>query len=434
MEKIIKDKIDKKTAKVAVIGMGYVGLPLAVEFAKANFKVTGIDVDKKRITSIAKGISYILDIDSREVKQLVNDKFLKATDDFKALKDQDAVIICVPTPLRKTKEPDISYIISASENIAKYMKKGQLIILESTTYPGTTEEVLQPMFEKKGFKLDRDFFLAFSPERVDPANNKFNTSDITKVVGGVTKKSTELAALLYGKVIKSVMKVSSSRVAEMAKLLENTFRSVNIGLVNELAVMSEKLGIDFWEVIEAAKTKPFGFMPFYPGPGIGGHCIPLDPIYLAWKAKRYGFDAKFIELADHVNSHMPEYVVERLTKILSEKGKYLSDSKIMILGVAYKKNVIDSRESPAFEVLKILLKHGAEVYYSDPYVKALAINGDTLKSSPLTAANLKNKDCALILTDHDLFDYEFIAKNSKLVFDTRNATKNVLDKKRIIKL
>ncbi len=434
MDKVIKEKIDSKTAKVAIIGMGYVGLPLAVEFARAGFSVTGIDVDKKRVSSINKGESYILDIESDEIKLLIKKKSFLATEDFKVLKNHDAVIVCVPTPLRKTKEPDISYIISAAENISKYMKKGQLIILESTTYPGTTEEVLQPMFEKAGFKLDKDFYLAFSPERVDPSNKSFSTKDITKVVGGVTKKSTELAALLYGKIIKSVKPVSSSKVAEMAKLLENTFRSVNIGLVNELAIMSEKLGIDFWEVIEAAKTKPFGFMAFYPGPGIGGHCIPLDPIYLSWKAKHYGFNARFIELADMVNSHMPEYVVDRIIKILAKNGKVICSSKILIVGVAYKKNVSDFRESPAFEVVKILLKEGAKVQYSDPYVPNFPINSHSLKSVKLTSEVLKDSDCVVVLTDHDNIDYDFIAKHSNVIFDTRNATKNVKDKKRIIKL
>ncbi|MEI8175569.1 MAG: nucleotide sugar dehydrogenase [Candidatus Omnitrophota bacterium] len=425
MDKVLKEKIKQKKAKIGVIGLGYVGLPLGVEFAKKGFEVTGIDLDRSRVDAINAKKSYILDVPAEEVRAIVNAGLFTATDDYACVRKLDAIIICVPTPLRKTREPDISYIISAAERIARHGKKGQLIILESTTYPGTTDEVVLPILEKSGLKLDRDVFLAFSPERVDPGNVKFKTRDITKIVGGVTAKSSELAKLLYGQIIKDVRAVSSAKAAEMVKLLENTFRSVNIGLVNEIAVMSNKLGINVWEVIEAAKTKPFGFMPFYPGPGLGGHCIPIDPLYLSWKARIHGFEARFIELADVVNSAMPEYVVKRAGEILNRVKKPISGSRILLVGMSYKKDVNDTRESPAIEVVRLLEKEGAKVAYFDPYVPSIKIDGMAYKSAPWASKTFKDQDCVIVVTDHSSVDYEEILKNAKVVFDTRNVYKDI---------
>lgn len=429
MDSTLKNKIISKKAKIGVIGLGYVGLPLAVEFAKKGFEVHGIDVDSNRVGLINKKRSYILDVTNEDIRATIDAGLLFATTDYKIIKKLDAVIICVPTPLRKTKEPDISYIINAAEQIAKNWKKGQLIVLESTTYPGTTDEVVLPILQKTGFKLDADFFLAFSPERVDPANIKFKTRDIPKVVGGVTKKSTELTRLLYNQVIKNVMAVSSSRAAEMVKLLENTFRSVNIGLVNEIALMCNKLDINVWEVIEAAKTKPFGFMPFYPGPGLGGHCIPIDPLYLSWKARAHGFEARFIELADMVNAYMPEHVVRRVSEVLNGFKKPLRDSRLLIVGMAYKKDVSDVRESPAIEIIRLLKRAGADVSYFDPYAPQIQIDGQNLKSVEWQPREFKNMDCVVIITDHSSVDYEEILKNSKVIFDTRNVYRNSNSKK-----
>ncbi len=428
-----KEKLLNKKARIGIIGLGYVGLPLAVEFAKANFSVTGVDTDKERILRINKGLSYILDVSSEEVKALVSKKILKAQSDTEILKEMDVIIICVPTPLRKTREPDISYIISATDEIAKNLTKGKLIVLESTTYPGTTEEVILPKLDSQDFKAGRDFFLAFSPERVDPGNKIYKTKDIPKVVGGVTKNCTELARLLYSQIINEVIAVSSTRVAEMVKLLENTYRIVNIGLVNEIALMCNKLGIDVWEVINAAKTKPFGFMPFYPGPGIGGHCIGIDPIYLSWKARMHGFEARFIELASQINSYMPNFVVERIASGLNENSKSLKGSQILILGVTYKKDVSDTRESPALEIITLLQKKGAEVSYHDPFVPRLQVNGMSLESVKLTKKDLSLKDCTVIITDHSELDYKFVLDNSKLIVDTRNVLKEFKDKK-IVKI
>jgi UDP-N-acetyl-D-glucosamine dehydrogenase len=418
-------KIRDKKAKIAVIGLGYVGLPLAIEFAKKGFSAIGVDVDARKVRAINSGRSYILDIKEEDMRPLVKKGLLKATDDYSKLKDADAIIICVPTPLRKTKDPDMSFIISASEAIAKNLRKGQVIVLESTTYPGTTEEVILPILEEAGLKAGKDFNLGFSPERIDPGNPTYMTNNIPKVVSGQTKACVDNIKLLYSQIVGKIMPVSSVKVAEMVKLLENTFRAVNIGLVNEIALMCDDLKIDVWEVIEAAKSKPFGFMPFYPGPGLGGHCIPIDPIYLSWKARVHGFEARFIDLASQINSDMPDYVADRTARSLNKFGKAVKGSKILIIGIAYKKDVTDIRESPAFEVFHKLRERGALIAYHDPFVPAVKLNGRTLRSVKITASVLRDKDCVLILTDHSNIDYKFIARNSKFIFDTRNALRNV---------
>ncbi|MDD5258555.1 MAG: nucleotide sugar dehydrogenase [bacterium] len=427
-------KILEKKAKAGIIGLGYVGLPLAVELAKVGFDVTGIDVDQRKTDSINKGISYIQDVPSAEVRELVKAGKLRATTDFSVLKHIDTINICVPTPLRKSKDPDISYILAATTEIAKYLHKGQLIILESTTYPGTTEEVMQPMLEAKGLKAGRDFHLAFSPERVDPGNPQFNTKNITKVVGGYTPKCTALAVALYSQAIDKVLPVSSTRVAETVKLLENTFRSVNIGMVNEMAIICNKLGINVWEVIDAAATKPFGFMPFYPGPGIGGHCIPLDPHYLSWRVRLEGYDAKFIELAGQINRSMPEYVINKLNDALNNKGKSVKNAKILVLGVAYKNDIDDVRESPAIDFIKLLQKKGAKVNYHDPFIPNLGHEGVPMKSVPLTKSIVKSVDAVVVITRHKAIDYKWLVANAKLVIDTRNATKSLGKRNNVVKL
>lgn len=431
---LLKRKIALKKARIGIIGLGYVGLPLAVEFAKKGFMVSGIDVNSKRVQDINKGFSYILDVSTEELKKVVASMNLYATADFSVLKELDAIIICVPTPLRKTREPDISYIISAAKEISKYFGKGKIVVLESTTYPGTTEEIILPMLSKANLKVGRDFFLVFSPERVDPANKNFNTANIPKVVGGVTAECTKIAKLLYGQIVSDVIGVSSTRTAEMVKLLENTFRSVNIGLVNEIALMCDKLGIDVWEVIDAAKSKPFGFMPFYPGPGLGGHCIPIDPLYLSWKARMHGFEARFIELASQINSQMPNYVVDKIADGLNKFKKSINASKILIVGVSYKKDVNDVRESPAFEIIRILMEKGARINFFDPYVDSLNIDGLKLKSVILNRSLLKGQDCAVIVTDHTNVGYEFIVDNASLIIDTRNALKGMAANHKIVKL
>jgi UDP-N-acetyl-D-glucosamine dehydrogenase len=417
------EKIRQRKIRSAVIGLGYVGLPLAVELAEAGVEVVGIDLDKAKVEAINNKKSYIQDVPAQKVKDLVSQGMLSATTAYSALMNVDTINICVPTPLRKTKEPDISYIVKSAEQIAKYLKKGQLIILESTTYPGTTDEVLLPMFEAKGLKIGKDFYLAFSPERVDPGNPKFQTQNIPKVVGGITPACTEAAQALYELCIDTVHAVSSARVAETVKLLENTFRAVNIGLANELALMCDKMNINVWEVIDAAKTKPFGFMAFYPGPGIGGHCIPIDPLYLSWKAKLYGFEARLIELASQINGAMPEHVANKISGALNMHKKSIKGAKILILGMAYKKNVSDYRESPAFEVIHFLKEKGALVSYSDPHVPSVDEPGLKIKSVKLTPALLKSVDCVVVITDHEKFDYAQIVSNAKLIVDTRNAIK-----------
>jgi UDP-N-acetyl-D-glucosamine dehydrogenase len=419
----LKEKIQKKQARIGIIGLGYVGLPLAVEFAKAGFEVTGFDVDVAKTSAINKGHSYIGDVSSEDVAETVKAGKLKATDDMSKLHDMDVIDICVPTPLRKTRDPDLSYVVLAVDAVRARLKAGQLIILESTTYPGTTDEVVQPALEEGGLKAGKDFFLAFSPERVDPGNPTHNTRNIPKVVGGMNEPSTELAAALYGSIINTIVPVSSTHVAEMVKLLENTFRAVNIGLVNEIALMSHRMNIDVWEVIDAASTKPFGFMPFYPGPGLGGHCIPIDPFYLSWKARQSGFECRFIELAGHINGSMPAFVVERVGEALNSKKKAINGSRIHIIGVAYKKDVSDMRESPALDVLELLHKRGAILSYTDPHVPVLEHQDLSLKSVP-EAEGHKGVDCAVICTNHAVFNYAEMPKKFPLVVDTRNALRD----------
>ncbi len=423
----LREKISKKKAGIGILGLGYVGLPLACEFAQAGFKVTGIDIDRERIKRIKMGRHYIEDVGRREVTQLMKRGFLKPTSDFKALKGLDVIIICVPTPLRKTKEPDISYVVSAAKEIAKYLKNNQLVILESTTYPGTTREVILPILKE----TKKKFYLAFSPERIDPGNKEYTLRNTPKIVSGITKECARLAKALYKEVVDEVIIVSSTEIAEMVKLLENTFRSVNIGLVNEMALMCHRLGIDVWEVIEAAKTKPFGFMPFYPGPGLGGHCLPVDPHYLSWKLKTLDFYARFIELAGEINSKMPEFLVERIEDALNKKRKSLKGSRVLILGVAYKKDVSDTRESPALDVIKILQKKGVKVSYHDPHVSKLRLDRKVLRSKE--SPPLEKQDCVVIVTDHTAFNYPEIVKKAKLIIDSRNATKGIKNRK-IVKL
>jgi UDP-N-acetyl-D-glucosamine dehydrogenase len=412
-------RIENKEARLGVIGLGYVGLPLAVEFARAGFRVVGYDVDERKVADLNRGCSYIPDVPSGHVSEVVKKGLFKATTDGRELADVDIIDICVPTPLRKTRDPDLSYVVQAVETTASVLRKGQLVILESTTYPGTTDEVVQPALEARGLEAGVDFYLAFSPERVDPGNPQYNTRNIPKVVGGINEASTKIAATFYSQVIDTVVPVSSTRVAEMVKLLENTFRAVNIAMVNELALMSHRMDINVWEVIEAAKTKPFGFMPFYPGPGLGGHCIPIDPFYLSWKARQSGFEARFIELAGHVNGAMPEYVVERTVDALNSTKKALNGSHVHVFGVAYKRDVNDLRESPALDVMELLARRGARVSYTDPYVPSLQHGVLNLTSIAEDAAN--GCDCAVIITDHKVFDYTRIAESFPLVVDTRNA-------------
>ena len=419
------ERIHATEARIGIIGLGYVGLPLAVEFAHAGFDVTGFDVDESKNTAINAGRSYIPDVPADELADCVRAGRLRATSDMSKLGDMDVIDICVPTPLRKTKDPDLSFIVKAVEAVAKVLRRGQLVILESTTYPGTTDEVVQPMLEAKGFKAGEDFLLAFSPERVDPGNAHYTTKAIPKVVGGHGKASTEVACALYSRVVSSVVPVSSTRVAEMVKLLENTFRAVNIGLVNEIALMSRKMDIDVWEVIDAAKTKPFGFMPFYPGPGLGGHCIPIDPFYLSWKARQSGFECRFIELAGQVNGSMPEYVVMRVDDALNSVKKPINGARVHLFGIAYKRDVNDMRESPALDVLELLNRRGAEISYTDPWVPAFDEGGHSLSSVPFETAVATPFDCVVIATDHTGFDYARIAA-MPLVVDTRNALKGVV--------
>jgi UDP-N-acetyl-D-glucosamine dehydrogenase len=414
------ERIKNKKARVSVIGLGYVGLPLAVEFAKEGFPVVGIDLDQRRVEGVNKKKSYIIDVPDKDLQATVGKGLLEATDRFEVLAKQDIVIICVPTPLRKSREPDMSYIVSASEQIAQYIHKGQLIVLESTTYPGTTDELILSRLEESGLSVGRDFALAFSPERIDPGNKQYTTRTIPKVVGGITPHCTQLATALYGSIIQQTVPVSSTRTAEMVKLLENTFRAVNIGLVNELAQICERLDVNVWEVIDAAKTKPFGFMPFYPGPGIGGHCIPSDPMYLAWKSRVHGKEARFIELATQVNGSMPEYVVQKVARALNLKKKALCGSRILLLGMAYKKDIDDLRDSPAFDVVRLLEQEGALVDYHDPCVATVSFGSLKRESVELTATTLKKYDCAVILTNHTQVDYALILKHAPIVVDTRN--------------
>jgi UDP-N-acetyl-D-glucosamine dehydrogenase len=423
------ERLKSRQARVGVVGLGYVGLPLAVEFARGGLTVIGIDLDARKIAAIARGESYIPDVRSATIAELVADGRLHATTDFAAIETLDTVNICVPTPLRKTKDPDMSFIVAAVESIARHLHPGMLVVLESTTYPGTTEELVQPLLEATGLKVGVDFFLAFSPERVDPGNERFNTRNVPKVIGGTTPTCCQLARELYATAVDTVVEVSSPRVAEMVKLLENTFRAVNIGLVNEIAHMCEKIGIDVWEVIDAAKTKPFGFMPFYPGPGLGGHCIPIDPFYLSWTAKQNGFEPRFIELAGHVNAAMPHLVVSKIVEGLNAHRKSLNGSRVLIAGVAYKRDIDDIRESPALDVMGLLHERGVRLSYSDPFVPNLSgrlwPGGYDLVSQSLGATTLDAVDCVAILTDHRTVDYAALVAHAPLVIDTRNAVKAI---------
>ena len=429
---MLNEKIKSKKAIIGVIGLGYVGFPLVRAFSEAGFRIIGIDNDRKKIELLNKSrlkASYTKGWKPKDKNRIL------FTADPKNLRKADVILICVPTPLDKNKTPDLSYIINAAENISRNLKKEKLIILESTTYPGTTDECVLPILERSELKAKKDFYLAFSPERVDPGNKKFNIRNTPKVVGGIDRKCTELALALYEHVAQKVIPVSSTKVAESVKLLENIFRGVNIALVNELALLCRKLKIDVFEVIKAASTKPFGFMPFYPGPGLGGHCIPIDPFYLSWKGKEFDFYAHFIELAGEVNNKMPYYVADLINEALNNRGKSLKGSKIFILGAAYKKDIDDLRESPALKVIEILKEKNAIVYYNDPYIPEIKLGSGNMRSKKLDALNLRKADCTVIVTDHSSYDYTFIVKNSKSIVDTRNATENVLGgKEKIIRI
>lgn len=438
-EPSIKDallaKLADRTARVGVIGLGYVGLPLAVEFARAGFGVTGIDLDSSKCAQVNAGRSYISDVPSDQVAALVRQGRLRATDDYAALAEMDAVTICVPTPLGKAKDPDISYIIRAAEALGQYVHPGMLVALESTTYPGTTEEVLIPRLVHNGCRVGVDVFLAFSPERVDPGNPHYNTRNTPKVVGGVTPACLEVAQALYGAAVDRVVPVSSPAVAEMTKILENTFRAVNIGLVNELAMICRSLGIDVWEVIRAASTKPFGFMPFYPGPGLGGHCIPIDPLYLTWKMRGMGQQTRFIELADTVNSTMPQYVVNRIAEALNDDAKPVKGSRILVLGVAYKADIDDLRESPAIVIIEELRRRGARVTYNDPHIPTMRLGRDeVLESVQLTKDTLDWADCVVVHTAHKAYDWNWVAQYARLVFDTRSVMWGAQGRARVVTL
>lgn len=418
----LRERIHNGSAKAGIVGLGYVGLPLAVEFLKAGFDVTGIDVQASKVEALNRGESYIQDVPSRTLKPFAASGHFRATTNFSVIAELDTVNICVPTPLRKTKDPDMSFIVSACQEIAKYIKRGTLVILESTTYPGTTDELVLPMLQAGGLKVGEDFCLCFSPERVDPGNPTYQTVNIPKVVGGITPACTETGRLFYSRALDIVVPVSSTSVAEMVKLLENTFRMINIGLVNEMALMCSRMGINVWEVIEAAATKPFGFMPFYPGPGLGGHCIPIDPFYLSWKTKQAGIEARFIELAGYINGQMPHFVVDKIQNALNEQTKPVRGSHVHVLGVAYKRNIDDMRESPALDVILLLQRLGADISYSDPFVPELSLDGISLKSEDPVSASA-SADCVVIITDHSSFNYAAIAEKAKMIVDTRNALK-----------
>jgi len=431
------EKLGRKESVIGIIGLGYVGLPLLIRFGEAGFNLIGFDTDSRKINALLHGDNYIRHIPSERITQFLKDRQLDVTISFERLTEADCVIICVPTPLTEKMEPDLSYVENTCRTIAQHLRPGQLIVLESTTYPGTTEELVLPILQNTGLAVGKDFFLAFSPEREDPGNKEYHTGNIPKIVGGVTPQCLQCATELYASALSSVVPVSSTRVAELTKLLENIYRGVNIALVNELKILALKMGIDIWEVIDAASTKPFGFTPFFPGPGLGGHCIPIDPFYLSWKAREYDFTTRFIQLAGEVNVAMPYYVIETTQNSLNERKKCLNGSKIMVLGVAYKKDIDDDRESPSYEVMKLLLEKGAEVYYNDPHIPRLKPgrkHGFKLESTPLTEETLAGMDAVMILTDHTAYDYEWIVSHSSLVIDTRNAAKGVKsNRERIVK-
>lgn len=434
MMKLI-DKIKSKTAKIGVVGLGYVGLPLAVEKAKVGFTVIGFDIQEKRVQLVNQGVNYIGDLVEHELHALVQEGRMVATTDYSMLEEVDIVIICVPTPLDDYQQPDISYVKASTEEIAKYLHPGMLVVLESTTYPGTTAEVVKPILEQSGLACGEDFHLAYSPERVDPGNKQFKTKNTPKVVGGVTPQCTEIAAVLYENVLEStVHKVSSPQVAEMEKILENTFRTINIALANEMAILCDRMGIDVWEVIDAAKTKPYGFMAFYPGPGLGGHCIPVDPWYLTWKAREYNYHTRLIEVAGEINNSMPEHVVERIGHILNEEARAVKGSNIYLLGVAYKKDINDYRESPAIKIIELLIKRGANVKFSDPKIPSFTYRGINHESVPFSSQELENADLVVITTDHSDFDYKLIGEKSQIIFDTRNAMKGVTVQNKVYRL
>lgn len=419
----LEEKITNRTARVGIIGLGYVGLPLAMEFARAGFSVTGIDIQEFKVAQLNRGQSYVQDVPTDTLQKWVSTGKFRATTDFSEIRGLDTMNIAVPTPLRKTKDPDMSYVVSACQETAKYLTPGKLVILESTTYPGTTDELVLPMLQGGGLKVGEDFFLCFSPERVDPGNPKYQTANIPKVVGGITAECTRLGALFYSQALEKVVPVSSTSVAEMVKLLENTFRMINIGLVNEIALMCDRININVWEVIEAAATKPFGFMPFFPGPGLGGHCIPIDPFYLSWKTKQAGIEARFIELAGYINGQMPHFVVDKIQNALNDHTKPLKGSKVHVMGVAYKRDIDDVRESPALDIIHLLGKRGAKVSFSDPYVPQIHSEGIELKAS--SDGDASSADCVVIVTDHKAFDYPELVKKAKLIVDTRNALKGI---------
>jgi UDP-N-acetyl-D-glucosamine dehydrogenase len=423
-QRALEKRIRNRSAKLGVIGLGYVGLPLAVEMAEKGFRVTGIDIDGGKVEAVNAGFSHIRDVPNESLFSIVVNGALRATQSFTAVESLDTISICVPTPLRKTKDPDLSYIMAAVEAVHNHLRPGKLIVLESTTYPGTTREVVLPILEKSGLKAGRDFFLAYSPERVDPGNKAFATCNVPRVIGGITPRCTELATLLYQQFVERTVPVSSPESAEMVKLLENTFRSVNIALANEMAEMCGRLHINVWEVIEAAKTTPFDFMPFYPGSGFGGHCNPVDPYYFTWKARMNGFEPRLIELAAIINSQMPRFTVSRITEALDKRKKIMNGSRVLALGLAYKSDISDTRESAALEVVRLLMDEGANVSYSDPYVSEVEIGGEILVSANLTPQLLKSMDCVVILTDHSVFDYPMIAAESPLVLDCRNSLRN----------
>ncbi|MAS37333.1 MAG: UDP-N-acetyl-D-glucosamine dehydrogenase [Anaerolineaceae bacterium] len=428
-------KIDRRDAKVGIVGLGYVGLPLAVAFAQEGFEVIGLDISEQKTALLNKGVSYIGDIASDDLKPLVEAGKLRATTDYADLSTVDAISVCVPTPLRKTKDPDMSFVIASLEAIAPIAHEGMLVVLESTTYPGTTEEIVVPKLLQNGFRIGENIFAAFSPERIDPGNMQYQVRNTPKVVGGVTPECTEVAKALYSTIIDTVFPVSSPTAAEMVKLLENTFRAVNIGLVNEMALMCEKLDINVWEVIEAAKTKPFGFMPFYPGPGLGGHCIPIDPLYLSWKLKTLNYTARFIELASEINTSMPHHVVNKVMEGLNDDCKAVNGSRVVILGVAYKRDVDDVRESPALDIIGLLQGKGARIAYYDPFVPSIRLEDDEMMASEsYSDALLDEADAVVIVTNHSSFDWQHVLDHSKLVIDTRNATQNLTGKARVVSL
>jgi UDP-N-acetyl-D-glucosamine dehydrogenase len=423
-EKIL-EKIANRTAVVGVVGLGYVGLPLAVEFAQVGFKVIGIDYDQRKVDALNSGVSYIPDVPTDHVAELVKQGRLFATTDYAALREADSVSICVPTPLRKSRDPDMSYVIASADEVVKHAHPGFLIVLESTTYPGTTDEILLPRLKAGGFEMGTDVFLAFSPERIDPGNKHYQVHNTPKVVGGCTPHCNDVVYALYSTAIEKVITVSSMQAAEMVKLLENTFRAVNIGLVNEMAIMCDKLGVNIWEVIEAAKSKPFGFMPFYPGPGLGGHCIPIDPLYLSWRMKSYNYNARFIEIADEINMNMPRHVISKISEALNDDLKPIKGSRVLVLGAAYKKDIDDVRESPALDVIKLLGDRGAHVEYHDPYIPHLSLEHvggqGEMQSVPFTEEAVRATDCVVIITDHTSFNYALLADHARLIVDTRNA-------------